>query len=97
MCDQKIREAVPNMVKDYCNNILQPALRDMVNQEVAAIWNDTVSRLVGAITYEIYTNVSIALENGAQILNDQKTAKRISDAICQSIMQEIGTIKPIKL
>ena len=97
MCDEKIKETTPKLVRDYCDNTLLPMLRDMINHEVSAIWNDAVSRLVGVITREINTVVQIAFSNGVQILNDQKTVTRISNEICQALIREINSIQPIKI
>ena len=97
MCDQKIQEVVPRIVEDYLQQILPILVRDMVDEQVTIIWNDTVTRLVGAITRDITATVELGLTTGLQILNESKTVKRITDEICQQILQEIKNIKPPKM
>ena len=72
-------------------------VRDMVDEQVTIIWNDTVTRLVGAITRDITATVELGLTTGLQILNESKTVKLITDEICQQILQEIRNIKPPKM
>ena len=73
-----IRELVPKMIEK------------LVPPIAAAIYNEAVTRLVGATTYDIETCVSVALSTGEEIFRDSKVKQMISDRIMKEIKAQLG-------
>ena len=73
-----IRELVPKMVDE------------LVPPIAAAIYNEAVTRLVGATTYDIEACVAVALSTGEEIFRDSKVKQMISDRIMKEIKAQLG-------
>lgn len=72
-----IRELVPRMIEE------------LVPPIAAAIYNEAVTRLVGATTYDIEACVSVALSTGEEIFRDSKVKQMISDRIMKEIKAQL--------
>lgn len=73
-----IRELVPKMIDE------------LVPPIAAAIYNEAITRLVGAITYDIETCVEVAFSTGEEIFSDKRVKQMISDRIMKEIKAQLG-------
>lgn len=69
----------------------------IVEETCARMWNEALERIVGAISYDVESNVKIAFSNGEEIFNDSKTQRIVSDAIMKAMKKELSKLKDINL
>lgn len=81
---EEMRQIAIDVVKEYTPII------------AADIYNQTITRLIGAIKYDVETVVSVAVDNAEEIFNSSKFKRVVSDRILQELKAKITDIN-IKL
>lgn len=57
---------------------------------VAEIYNEHITRLIGALEYDINTIVSVSMNDAGEIFNSSKFRKVLSDQIIKTIKANLG-------
>lgn len=73
--------------------IARAEIQDMVPRIATEIYNQAITRLIGAIQYDIDTCVNVALKDAGTIFNEKKFNKIISDEIMKRLKAELGDLK----
>lgn len=78
--------------REEMRQIADEEIKRLVPQMATEIYNNAVSKLVGAIQYDVDTCVSVALSSAGEIYNDRKFKKVLSDAIMKQIKAQLGDL-----
>ena len=64
-------------------------INEIVPAMCAAIYNEAVTRLVGAIQYDVETCVSVSIDSMGEIFNSKKFQTVLSENIMKAIMAHL--------
>lgn len=78
---EEMKQIAIEVVKEYAPKIS------------AEIYNEALSRLIGAIRYDVESVVSVAVDGVGEIFNSSKCKKIISDHIMQEMKARLTDIK----
>jgi len=73
--------------------IAEKAIREIVPQMAAEIFNDTIERLIDAMEYDIETIVNISFDDAQDIFTSKKARKYVSDRIMRDITAQLKNMK----
>ena len=77
--------------------IAEKAIREIVPQMAAEIFNDAIERLIDAMEYDIETIVNISFDDAQDFLTSKKVRKYVSDRIMRDITAQLKNMKiPVK-
>ena len=71
--------------REEMRQIAKDAVYEYAPQIAAAIYNDALQRLVGAIQYDIETIVTVSMDDAGEIFNSKAYRRIISDRIVKEI------------
>jgi len=74
-------------------SIAEEVIREKVPLMAAEIYNEAISRMIGALEYDIKTIVEISFEDANSILTSEKTRRIVSDRILREIKAKLGDMK----
>ena len=67
--------------------------RQLVPTMCAEIYNEALTRLVGAMQYDVETVVSVAIDDVGQIFNSRQFHKVVSDRIMQAMKSRLTNLE----
>ena len=73
--------------------ISEQAVRQLTPAIAAEIYNEAITRLIGAIEYDIDTIVSVSVEGMGEIFNSSKLKRILSDKIMTEIKSRLNDIE----
>ena len=73
--------------------ISEQAIRQLAPMICADIYNEALTRLVGAMQYDVETVVSVSLADFGQIFNSKQFHKVISDRIMQAMKAKLTNLE----
>ena len=73
--------------------ISKEAVYEYAPEIAAAIYNDALQRLVGAMQYDIETIVTVSLEDAGEIFNSSQCRKIISDRITKELKARLDGLE----
>ena len=73
--------------------IARAVVREEVPKIAAEIYNESLTRVVGAMEYDIYTCVSIAVDSVGEIFNSTKVKHLISNRLIQEMRAHLNDIE----
>lgn len=80
---------VPQMIERITRNTIQEAINKAIAETVpricAEIYNDSLTRLIGAIEYDVNTAVDISISDMGELVAGSKVSKFISNAIMKEL------------
>ena len=80
---------VPDMVERITRNTIQEAVNKAIAETVpricAEIYNDSLTRLIGAIEYDVNMAVDISVGDMGELVAGSKVSRFISDAIMKEL------------
>ena len=80
---------VPQMIERITRNTIQEAINKAIAETVpricAEIYNDSLTRLIGAIEYDVNTAVDISVGDMGELVAGSKVSKFISNAIMKEL------------
>lgn len=68
-------------------------VRQLVPTMCAEIYNEALTRLVGAMQYDVETVVSVAIDDVGQVFNSKQFHKVISDRIMQAMKTRLTNLE----
>lgn len=94
-------EAIANEIADKKINMAIKAIKDsipmIVEQYGEQVWRHLIESLIGVITHEINSDVSIGVNGIRDILRDRRTEQYLSKAITETMIRELKGIRSIKI
>lgn len=84
---------VPDMIENLVQGIIEKKIEEIVPRLCAEIYNDSITRLIGAINYDVNTAVDISLGDMGEMMAGSKVSKFISDAIMKELKVKIKSGK----
>lgn len=89
IAEMVVARNVPQMIERITRNTIQEAIDKAIQESVpricAEIYNDSLTRLIGAIQYDVNTAVDISINDFGQITAGSKVSKFISNAIMKEL------------
>lgn len=80
---------VPDMIERITRNTIQEAINKAIAETVPRlcreIYNESLTNLIGAITYDVNTAVDISISDFGEIAAGSKVSRFISDAIMKEL------------
>ena len=78
--------------------IAEKAIREIVPQMAAEIFNNAIERLIDSMEYDIETIVNISFDDAQDIFTSKKARKYVSDRIMRDITSQLKNMKiPVKM
>ncbi len=84
---------VPQMIESIGEGMIEKKIEEIVPRLCAEIYNDSLTRLIGAINYDVNTAVDISLGDMGELMAGSKVSKFISDAIMKELKVKIKSGK----
>ena len=83
--------------REEMQKIAEQVVREVVREEVpriaAEIYNQHITKLVGALEYDVHTVVNMAMDSAGDIFHSEKCEKAVSDQIVKQILADLGDLK----
>lgn len=84
---------VPDMIENLVDGMIEKKIEEIVPRLFAEIYNDSLTRLIGAINYDVNTAVDISIGDMGELVAGSKVSKFISDAIMKELKVKIKSGK----
>ena len=84
---------VPDMIENLVDGMIEKKIEEIVPRLCAEIYNDSLTRLIGAINYDVNTAVDISIGDMGELVAGSKVSKFISDAIMKELKVKIKSGK----
>ena len=84
---------VPDMIENLVDGMIEKKIEEIAPRLCAEIYNDSLTRLIGAINYDVNTAVDISINDFGEIAAGSKVSKFISDAIMKELKVKIKSGK----
>ena len=89
IAEMVVARNVPQMIERITRNTIQEAMNKAIQESVpricAEIYNDSLTRLIGAINYDVNTAVDISIGDMGELVAGSKVSKFISNAIMKEL------------
>ena len=79
--------------REEMRKIAEQVVRDEVPRIAAEIYNQHITKLVGALEYDVNTVVNLAMDGAGDIFHSEKCIKAVSDQIMKQILADLGDLK----
>lgn len=76
---------VPQMIETMVEGMIKKKIEETVPRICAEIYNDSLTRLIGAIQYDVNTAVDISVGDMGELVAGSKVSRFISDAIMKEL------------
>lgn len=76
---------VPQMIENMVEGMIKKKIEESVPRICVEIYNDSLTRLIGAIEYDVNTAVDISVGDMGEIVAGSKVSKFISNAIMKEL------------
>ena len=101
IAEMVVARNVPQMIERITRNTIQEAMNKAIAESVpricAEIYNDSLTRLIGAIEYDVNTAVDISLGDMGELIAGSKLSKFMSDVIMKEMKVHLKSIKGITI
>ena len=75
--------------REEMRKIAEDAIKEIVPQMCAQIYNEAVTNLIGALQYDVETCVHVSVESLGEIFSSSKLEKVLSEKLMKSIMSKL--------
>ena len=88
---------VPDMIENLVDGMIEKKIEEIVPRLCAEIYNDSLTRLIGAINYDVNTAVDISIGDMGELVAGSKLSKFMSDVIMKEMKVHLKSIKGITI
>ena len=88
---------VPDMIENLVDGMKEKKKEEIVPRLCAEIYNDSLTRLIGAINYDVNTAVDISIGDMGELVAGSKLSKFMSDVIMKEMKVHLKSIKGITI
>lgn len=87
----------PDMIENLVDGMIEKKIEEIVPRLCAEIYNDSLTRLIGAINYDVNTAVDISIGDMGELVAGSKLSKFMSDVIMKEMKVHLKSIKGITI